>query len=115
MYCRMTLTNAKGFTIVELLIAMLLGLLMGAAIISVFVYNSHNFDRDESLQRMQDDARQAIRELTTDLSMAGYLADLMLPAVVTPDGSLAVGTDCGPAGSDRVASSRPSAEKGKAS
>jgi len=91
------LTNAKGFTIVELLIAMLLGLLMGAAIISVFVYNSHSFDRDESLQRMQDDARQAIRELTTDLSMAGYLADLMLPAAVTPDGSLAVGTDCGPA------------------
>jgi hypothetical protein len=30
--------------------------------------------------------------------MAGYWADLMLPAVITPDASLAVATDCGPAG-----------------
>lgn len=89
---------AKGFTIVELMIAMVLGLLLGGAIITVFVNNRHGFDRDESIMRMQDDARQAVRELTNDLSIAGFLADLILPASVTEDGSLAVATDCGPAG-----------------
>jgi type IV pilus assembly protein PilW len=47
---------------------------------------------------MQDDARQAVRELTNDLSISGFWADLVLPGAVTQDGSLAVVTDCGPAG-----------------
>ena len=89
---------SKGFTIIELMVAMLLGLLLGIAIVTVFVQNRHGFDRDESIVRMQDDARQTVRELTNDLSMAGFLADLILPGAVTEDGSLAVATDCGPAG-----------------
>lgn len=91
-------THSKGFTLVELMIAMVLGLLMGGAVISVFVYNRHSFDRDEMMQRMQDDSRHAIRELSNDLGMAGYLADLVVPSMVVLDGSLAVATDCGPAG-----------------
>lgn len=83
---------------VELMIAMALGLLMAGAIITVFVYNRHGFDRDESVMRMQDDARQAVREITEDLRLAGFWADIVLPSAITPDGSLAVGTDCGPAG-----------------
>lgn len=90
--------NAQGFTIVELMIAMVLGLLLGGVIITIFVQNRHGFDRDESVVRMQDDARQAVRELVNDLSMAGFLADLVLPSLVTEDDSLAVATDCGPAG-----------------
>lgn len=88
----------RGFTLVELMIAMTLGLLMGGAIISVFVYNRDSFDRDDMIQRMQDDARNAIRELANDLSMAGYWSDVLVPAAVVLDGTLAVTTDCGPAG-----------------
>lgn len=88
---------ASGFTIVELMVAMVLGLLMGGAILNVFLFSRHSFDRDESVMRMQDDARQAVRTLADDLSMAGFWADLLLPSAVVMDGSLAVGTDCGPA------------------
>lgn len=87
-----------GFTLVELMISMALGLLMGGAIVAVFVFNRHSFDADEMVQRMQDDARHAIRELTNDLSMAGYWSDLVFPTAVVQDGTLAVATDCGPAG-----------------
>ena len=90
--------NFNGFTLVELMIAMTLGLLMVGAIITVFVDNRHSFDREDSIQRMQDDARQAVRELANDMSMAGYWADLLLPSSIVGDGSLAVATDCGPAG-----------------
>ena len=95
----MTPRNTQsGLTLVELMIAMTLGLIMAGGVVTLFTFNRHSFNRDEMILRMQDDARQGIRELINDLSMAGYWADLMLPATVTPDTSLAVGTDCGPAG-----------------
>lgn len=87
-----------GLTLVELMIAMTLGIIMAGGVVTLFTFNRHSFNRDEMILRMQDDARQSLRELVNDLSMAGYWADLLLPAAVTPDGSLAVATDCGPAG-----------------
>jgi len=87
-----------GLTLVELMIAMTLGIIMAGGVVTLFTFNRHSFNRDEMILRMQEDARQSLRELVNDLSMAGYWADLMLPASITPDGSLAVATDCGPAG-----------------
>ena len=80
----------SGFTLVEIMVAMVLSLVLGIAIVTVFVNNSHSFSQDDNVLRMQDDARQSMRELVNDLSMAGYWADLVLPAAITPDGSLAV-------------------------
>ena len=94
----MTRNKQSGLTLVELMIAMTLGLILAGGVVTLFTVNRHSFNRDEMILRMQDDARQGIRELINDLSMAGYWADLMLPATVTPDTSLTVGTDCGPAG-----------------
>lgn len=89
---------SRGFTLVELMVALVLGLLLGGAIITIFIENRRGFDRDETLMRMQDDARQAIREIANDLSMAGFWADLVLPGAIVQDASLNVATDCGPAG-----------------
>jgi type IV pilus assembly protein PilW len=92
-------TNRQsGFSVVELMIAMLLSMALAGAIISVFVNNSYSFNQDENIGRMQDDARHALREIAFDLSMAGHYADLHVPATVSYDGGLAIGTDCGPAG-----------------
>lgn len=78
------------------MIAMTLGLVLTGGLISIFVNNRHSFDRDDVILSMQDDARHAIRELVNDLTMAGLWADLILPASIVPDTSLAVGIDCGP-------------------
>ena len=93
-----SLTRQAGFSVVELMIAMLLSMALAGAIISVFVNNSYSFKQDESLGRRQDDARHALREMAFDLSMAGHYADLHVPATVSYDGNLTIGTDCGPAG-----------------
>lgn len=87
-----------GFSIVELMIAMLLSMVLAGAIISVFVNNNYSFKQDENIGRMQDDARHALREIAFDLSMAGHYADLHVPATVSYDGGLTIGQDCGPAG-----------------
>jgi type IV pilus assembly protein PilW len=90
-----------GMTMVELMIAMVLGVVLGGSIIAVFVNNSHSFNQDENVLRMQDDARYALREIAFDISMAGHYADLLLPDSVTPDGNLSILADCGPGGEDK--------------
>jgi type IV pilus assembly protein PilW len=87
-----------GFTVVELMVALALSMTLSVAVVTVFVNNSHSFKQDDSVSRMQDDARHALREIAFDLSMAGHYAELHMPDVVTPDGTLAIGIDCGPAG-----------------
>jgi type IV pilus assembly protein PilW len=97
----MTIARKKyqaGFSVVEVMIAMLLSMALAGGIISVFVNNSYSFKQDENIGRMQDDARFALRELAFDISMAGHYADLHIPDSVSYDGDLAIGTDCGPAG-----------------
>lgn len=88
----------SGFTIVELMIAMTLSLVLGVAVVTVFVNNSYSFGQDDNIARMQDDARHALREIAFDIAMAGHYAELHMPDGVTPDGGLSIGTDCGPAG-----------------
>lgn len=87
----------SGFTLVEIMVAMLLSLILGVAIVTVFVNNSHSFSQDDNVLRMQDDARYALQQIAFDLSMAGHYAELLSPAAVTPDTNLVIGLDCGPA------------------
>ena len=97
----MTITQKKhqaGFSVVELMIAMLLSMALAGGIIAVFVNNSYSFQQDENIGRMQDDARHALREIAFDLSMAGHYADLHIPSAVQYDGDLLIGQDCGPVG-----------------
>ena len=88
----------SGFSVVELMIAMLLSMVLAGAIIAVFVNNNYSFKQDENVGRMQDDARHALREIAFDLSMAGHYADLHIPDTVAYDGGLTIGQDCGPVG-----------------
>ena len=91
-------SKQAGFSVVEIMIAMALSLALAIAVITVFVNNSYSFGQDDNISRMQDDARHALREIAFDISMAGHYADLHVPDIVTPDATLAIGTDCGPAG-----------------
>lgn len=92
------LKEQAGFSVVEIMIAMLLSLILGSAIVTVFVNNSYSFNQDENVARMQDDARHALREIAFDISMAGHYAELHIPDTVAHDGGLSIGVDCGPAG-----------------
>ena len=95
---KVDMKTQAGFTLVEIMVAMLLSLILGVAIVTVFVNNSHSFTQDDNVMRMQDDARFALQQLAFDLSMAGHYAELLSPEGVTPDANLTVGLDCGPAG-----------------
>lgn len=92
------MNRQRGLTLVELMIAMVLSLLLAGAVATTFATNRKSFSRDENIQRMQDDARHAMRELSFELGMAGHFANLLDPRLISSDTSLTIATDCGPTG-----------------
>jgi len=90
----------RGFSLIELMIAVVLGMLAVAAVGSVFIYGSRNYKQDDKLSRMQDELRFAAAQLTQDIEMAGYYAQIRdLINDIELDSTATVGTaaaDCGP-------------------
>ena len=64
--------NRKGFTIIEMLIAMVISMVVLGSIISVYLMQSKKYDREEYLVEMQENARAGIDMVTRELMNAGY-------------------------------------------
>ncbi|MFC4527632.1 PilW family protein [Dyella halodurans] len=62
--------HQAGVTLVELMIAMVLGLLVSGGIITVFLTTSHSNRVQNQLARLQEEGRYAIGRLVGDLRMA---------------------------------------------
>jgi len=60
----------RGVTLVELMIAMLLGMLVAAGVVTVFVSTSNSNKAQAQLARLQEEGRFAITRLGSDLRMA---------------------------------------------
>lgn len=65
-------TSQAGLTLVELMIALTLGLIVIGALVAVFVANSRNYRQNDALSSVQDNARYALDVMGRDLAMAGY-------------------------------------------
>lgn len=68
-----------GFSLVEFMIAISLGLLIVGVIIGIFVSGNRNYAQDERHARLQENARFAMRTLTSDIandSFWGSMTDL---------------------------------------
>jgi type IV pilus assembly protein PilW len=63
--------RARGFSMVELMTAMLLSLLLVAAAVSVFVSNKRVYSSTEGLGRIQESARIAFELMSRDIREAG--------------------------------------------
>jgi len=69
---RISRQKQTGLTLIELMIAMVLGLLLMAGVIQVFISNNHTSRVTESHSRLQDNARFALEILSKDVRAAGY-------------------------------------------
>jgi type IV pilus assembly protein PilW len=61
----------QGLTLVELLVALALGLFLMGGVISIFVSNQDNFRANEGLSKIQENARFAFEQLSRDIREAG--------------------------------------------
>jgi len=67
---------SRGLSLIELLIAMVMGLSLAAGVMQVYVGNSQTERDQEARARMQENGRFAINYLARELRMAGYLGCL---------------------------------------
>ncbi len=64
-------TTAKGFTLVELMVSMVLGLVVIGAVVSVLLANKRTFATTSAMSQVQESARTAFELLARDLRQAG--------------------------------------------
>lgn len=63
----------RGFSIVEMMVAITIGLIVLAAASSIFVTSKMNYITQESMSRLQESARVAMHIIGKDIRRAGYL------------------------------------------
>ena len=68
------MSRLAGFGLIELMIAMVLGLLVLGAAIAVFQSNQRTFDANEGTNRIQEGARVAYELMSKDIRAAGGAA-----------------------------------------
>jgi type IV pilus assembly protein PilW len=86
----------KGFTLVELLVAMGVGAVLLLGLATLFSQNKRSFINNEDIARLQEDGRFALEELARDVGAAGFFAELIDPSSVEAiEASLNGAPDCG--------------------
>lgn len=75
--------SQSGFSLVELMIALLLGLLLMSGIIAVYLEGKNNFVQDEAISRVQENGRFALRLLTREIAMGGFYGGATEPTAIT--------------------------------
>jgi type IV pilus assembly protein PilW len=63
--------NYRGFTLIELMISMVLGLIVVAGVISILLANRRSYDTNEGLSQVQESARTAFELIARDVRQAG--------------------------------------------
>ncbi len=62
----------RGFSLVELMVALVLGLLVSVAVFSLFVSTLKSNKTHDNLSRLQESARYALYQMQNDLRMTGF-------------------------------------------
>ncbi|WP_193072230.1 PilW family protein [Pseudomonas sp. FME51] len=60
-----------GFTLIELMVAMLIGLILTLAALQLFLTNQRTFALQQAVAELHEDGQQAIRYMVADLRQAG--------------------------------------------
>ena len=68
----MKLRNINGFTLVELLVSMSIGMVILAAVTTTFMSQTRIYNAQEQINEMQQNARGVLDILSRELKMAGY-------------------------------------------
>ncbi len=92
-----------GLTLVELMVAILLGAIVSAAVLAMYLSTSRNFRQDERYALMQENGRYALKVLAEDLTMTDFWGRMTATDAITtslaPTGNCGTGT---PAGNDGI-------------
>ena len=91
----------KGFNLVELMVAMVIGTILMAGVLSVQVNGRRSFETSQSQARMHDDARFTLDVIGRDVRMAGSYSNGVTTSEIEnksgdPGALPLLGSDCAP-------------------
>lgn len=78
----------RGFSIVELMIALLLGVILLGGVIQVFLSSRQTYSANEAMSRMQENGRFALEFIARSARLAGYIEPTLAagkPLPLVPD------------------------------
>lgn len=81
--------RSQGFSLIELMVAMVLGLVLMGGVIQVFLTSKQSYSFNEELGWIQENSRFALEHITRDFRMAGYYGcstDIPVVDVLNPIG-----------------------------
>lgn len=82
-----SVATQRGLSLVEIMVALTIGLIVLAAVSQIFVTSRSTFTLEEGLARVQENGRFAIEFLSQDIRMAGYAGCSSKLALGTKTGS----------------------------
>ena len=74
---------ARGFSLVELMVAMALSLLLLGGVIAIFMSTRASYESTDKLSRIQENGRFALDEIARDVHSAGYVGCARAPKDVS--------------------------------
>jgi type IV pilus assembly protein PilW len=86
---------ASGLSLVELLIAMLLGVFLSVGVVSIYLGCKQNYFYEEQAARLQENGRFAMQLLQRELAMSGFFGGVLAMDAVQP---ATIAIDCSESG-----------------
>ena len=83
----------KGFSLIELMIGMVIGLFVTGVVITLFTVSKRNYSQDEEIARLQENGRYALQVISRELALAGFLGNVQIADDVILD--LPTNAPCG--------------------
>lgn len=102
---RRPVRRQRGFSLVELMVAVLLGLFMAAGIINIYLESKRNYSYEDEQARLQENGRFALHFLKSELQHVGFYGGI--PGGENLPSAGAVGSDCVSAGNWALAAAVP--------
>lgn len=70
---RIVKRRSAGFSLVEIMVALLISLFILGGAVSILIQNQRNYRQNDDFGRLQENARFALELITSDLRMAGFI------------------------------------------
>ncbi len=79
-----SIKGQKGFSLIEMMVAMLIGLFLLGGVVSVYISSSQSSRVNNGLRTMQENGRYALTLLRNSIQISGYISDYDPSAVIDP-------------------------------
>jgi type IV pilus assembly protein PilW len=75
--------RTRGFSVVELMVAMAISLLLLTGVVSIFVSSKSSYETNERMSRIQENGRFALDSIMTDLRASGFVGCARQPTYLS--------------------------------